>query len=281
MKKAIKNILVAINFSNSSENAIKIGIAMCKRHKAALHLLKVNKENSFPYPIGKNALLIGYRLESLMAEMKSLESYTKQLEETHQIKCYYHIEEGSYSATVARIVNIYNCELLLVEKKPDPILFNLLNNKDVSTIIKYSSCPVLVVPGICSHDNFKKILFPFWLKNSSSPQLEVTLPIIEKNASKVILFGAIKSNNDLNELNVVNKLMSSVYKLISFTTKNIETELENTKAAAKSVLKKAAENKSDLIVISGDATKGLLAHRMLRKNRFIINNSKVPVLNVK
>ncbi|HEY1061095.1 MAG TPA: universal stress protein [Daejeonella sp.] len=281
MKKAIKNILVAINFSDSSDNAIKIGISMCKRHKAALHLLKVNKETPFPYPIGKNALLIGFRLESMMAEMKSLESYAKQLEETHQIKCYYHIEEGSFTATVARIVNIYNCELLIVEKKPDPILFNMLYSRDVSTIIKYSSCPVLVVPGSCIHYNFKKILFPFWLKKSNSPQLEVTLPIIEKNASKVVLFGAIKSNNDLNELNIVNKLMSSVYKLISYTTKNIETELENTKATAKSVLKKAAENKSDLIVISGNASKGLLAHRMQRKNRFIINNSKVPVLNVK
>jgi hypothetical protein len=160
-------------------------------------------------------------------------------------------------------------------------MFNMLYSRDVSTIIKYSSCPVLVVPGSCIHYNFKKILFPFWLKKSNSPQLEVTLPIIEKNASKVVLFGAIKSNNDLNELNVVNKLMSSVYKLISYTTKNIETELENTKATAKSVLKKAAENKSDLIILSGNASKGLLAHRMQRKNRFIINNSKVPVLNVK
>ncbi|HQS06829.1 MAG TPA: universal stress protein, partial [Daejeonella sp.] len=62
---------------------------------------------------------------------------------------------------------------------------------------------------------------------------------------------------------------------------NIETELENTKATAKTVLKKAAENKSDLIVISGNVKTGLSALGKQSNNRFIINNSTVPVLSVK
>ena len=70
MEKLIKNILVPVNFTNSAENAIHIAIAMCKRHDASLHLLKVNKESDFPYPSGKNALLIGIRLESRVPELK-------------------------------------------------------------------------------------------------------------------------------------------------------------------------------------------------------------------
>ncbi|MDP3468438.1 MAG: universal stress protein [Daejeonella sp.] len=281
MKKEIKNILVAINFSNSTENAVKIGLAMCKRHNASLHLLKVNKVNDFPYPIGKKALLIGFRLETMMAEMKSLEKYAKDLEETHQIKCYYHIEEGSFSTTVDKVATIYDCELIVLEKKSGSSHFSFFNNRDVSTIIKTTSCPVLVVPENCPHDNFKMILFPFWLKKPNLPKLELTLPIIEKNASKVILFGMVKSPNDIKELDTVNRLMRSVHKLISITTRNIKTELEKTSGTAKSILKKAVESESDLIVISGHVKSNLPIFGKQSKNRFIINNASVPVLNLK
>ncbi len=125
------------------------------------------------------------------------------------------------------------------------------------------------------------ILFPFWYREANLPKLEVTLPIIEKNASKVILFGAVKSKNDLNELDMVNKLMRSVYKLISYATKNIDTEFENTKETAKSVLKKAVEYQSDLIVISGNANASFPSIVKAKENKFIINNSTIPVLSIK
>jgi nucleotide-binding universal stress UspA family protein len=281
MEKAIKNILVPLNFSNSSNQAIQLAIAMCKRHDAALHILQVNKENDLPYPTGKKALLIGFRLESRVAELRSLESYAGEIEQTHQIKCFFHIEDGPFSKTVAEIADNFYCDLIVVQKKPASSWFNLSFNRDVCTLIKNSSCPVMAVPDNCSHGQFKSILFPVWMKKPIITKLHAALPIIQKNESKVILFGSVRSPNDVWELDTVNKLMSSVRILISPSTTNVKDEIEDAPGSAKGILKKATASKSDLIVIAAHINTGFTSMFWPGYTRFIINHSPVPVLSVK
>ncbi|MHB1179044.1 MAG: universal stress protein [Daejeonella sp.] len=281
MEKVIKNILVPMDFSNSSEKAMQLAIAMCKRHDASLHLLKVNKENNFPYPSGKNALLIGIRLESRVAELQAMESLANQLAESHHIKCYYHVEVGSFFKTIAEVAENFYCDLIVVEKEINSKRFSLSFDRDVCMLIKTSSCPVMTVPGTCLNYKFKSILFPIWVKRSILSKLKFTLPIIEKNSSKVILFGSVKSTDDIWEFSMLNNLMSSVRQRISLTTGDIENEVEKKRGTAKRILKKAVERNSDLIVISASANTGLLFLGNSGYTRFIINNSMVPVLSVK
>lgn len=281
MDKLIKNILVPVNFSNSAETAIRIAIAMCKRHDASLHLLKVNKESDFPYPSGKNALLIGIRLETRVAELKSMESNARQIAESNHIKCYFHVEDGPFSKTVAEIADNFYCNLIVVQKKSGSEQLRLSFKRDVHTLIKSSSCPVMAVPGNCNHDRFQSILFPVWVKRPVLTNLQAAQPIIERNASKVVLFGSIKSPNDPGELNMVYKLMNSVRALILLATQNIENEVEDRPGTAKSILRKAVERKSDLIVISANTNTGFRYFFKQGYSRFIINHSPVPVLSVK
>lgn len=281
MEKAIKNILVPLNFSSSSESAIQLAIAMCKRHDAALHILQVNKENDFPYPTGKNALLIGIRLESRAAELKSLERYANEIEQTTQIKCFYHIEEGDFSATVAEIANNFYCDIILVEKRGRSPLFNISFKRDVCKLINASNCPVMTVPRNGKSSKFKSILFPLWVKRPIITKLQAALPIIEKNGSTVTLFGSVNSPNDRDELDLLGKLMGSVRELISPSTKNIINEIEDTPGSATNILRKARASDTDLIVIAAQFNSGYSSFFRRSYTRFIINRSSVPVLSVK
>ena len=281
MEKAIKNILVPLNFSSSSKHAMQLAIAMCKRHDAALHILQVNKENDFPYPTGKNALLIGIRLESRVAELRSIESHARQIEETHQIRCYYHIEEGPFSKSVAEIADNFYCDLIIVQRRSASSWFNLSFTRDVCTLINNSTCPVMSVPDKCHQSQFKSILFPVWVKRPIITKLHAALPIIEKNHSNVILFGSVKSTNDQWELDMVNKLMCSVRELISLSTKKIKYEIEDAPRTAESVIRKATSSNSDLIVIAAHTPTGFKSIFRQSYTQFIINHSTVPVLSVK
>lgn len=281
MEKTIKNILVPLNFSNSSKHAIQLAIAMCKRHDAALHILQVNKENDFPYPTGKNALLIGIRLESRVAELRSLESYAAQIEQTHQIKCFYHIKEGLFSKSVAETADNFYCDLILVQRRSASSWFNLSFNRDVCTIINNSTCPVLSVPDKCHHLEFKSILFPVSVTKPIIVKLSAALPIIKKNSSSVILLGSVSSANDSTEHETLKKLMRAVSHLFSFVTKNIKNEIEEAPRGAKSILKKATAINSDLIVIAGHAETRFTPIFSYNFTRYIINHSTIPVLSVK
>ena len=75
--------------------------------------------------------------------------------------------------------------------------------------------------------------------------------------------------------------MNSVHKLISMTTKNIETEVNNTTSTAKGILKKAIECNSDLIVISSNANISFTSRVKQGNTRFIINNSTVQVFSIR
>ncbi|MGB4399617.1 MAG: universal stress protein [Daejeonella sp.] len=281
MEKAIKNILVPLNFSTSSDQAIQLAIAMCKRHDATLHILQVNKENDFAYPTGKNALLIGIRLESRVAELKSLEKYANQIEEANQIKCFYHVEDGVFSTTVAEIADNFYCDIIVVQKSGASSPFNISFNRDVCKLINASSCPVMAVPRNCKYTHFKSVLFPVWVKRPIITKLRAALPIIEKNGSSVTLFGSVRSANDKDELDLLGKLMSSVRELISISTKNIKNEIEDAPGSAKNVLRKAKASNADLIIISAHTNTGYTTFFRQSYNRFIINRSTIPVLSVK
>lgn len=281
MEKIIKNILVPINFSHSSDRAIRTGVAMCKRHGAALHLLKVKGVNNFAYPSGKNALLIGLRLESIMDELNSMESYTKDIANKYEINCFYHIKEGAFSKTVAEAAEDFYCDLIVLEKQPDNPILGSLGSRNACEVIGHAKCPVMTVPGNSFNENFKSILLPVGANKSLLNSLEISLPIIKKNHSKVVLFGSIKIPDNNKEFKMVKKMVVSVDALTSLTNENVEGELGDSPGTAKNILKKAIEMQSDLIIISANVKSGLKSFFTPSYTEKIIKNSPVPVLSIK
>jgi len=281
MEKPIKNILIPVNFSSSASNSTRVAVAMCRRHNASLHLLRVNDGNGLRYPTGKKALTIGMRLESIAAERKSMESLAQRISEIHHIPCFFHVKEGDFTKTVSEVAEDFYCDLIVVEKRSPTFPFGMSFNRDVHSIIQTSPCPVMSIPGNGCHDQFKSILFPVWIRRSVLSKLRVVLPIIEKNASKVVVFGSLKSPGNIWERQMINSLTSTARALISLSTKNVEKEVQEGPGTARSILKKAEERKSELIVISAGAEGKFLSLFKPAYERFIINNSTVPVLAIK
>jgi len=281
MEKIIKNILVPLNFSHSSDRAIRIGVAMCKRHGAALHLLKVKGANNFAAPSGKSALLIGLRLESMMAELNSLESYTKDLADRNEINCFYHIKEGAFPKAVSDAAEDFYCDLIILEKQQDIPFIGSFGSRNACDVIWHAKCPVMTVPGNSIQESFKSILLPVGANQSLLNSLEKSLPIIKKNHSKVVLFGSIKVPDNNKEVKMVKKMVVSEDALTSLTTENVEHELGDSPGTAKSILKKATELQSDLIIISANVKSGLTSFFTPGYTEKIIKNSPVPVLSIK
>jgi nucleotide-binding universal stress UspA family protein len=281
MEKEIKNILVPMNFSNACDQAIETGVAMCKRHGAALHLLEVKKEQRFVYPTGRSAQLIAMRLQSHMAELNFMETYAREIAKEHHIDCYYHLLEGPFARTVAEVAADFYCDLIILEQDKSDTLYSTFLNPSPGEIIRATDCPVMTLPRNSFSTDFKSISFPVWAKKAVLGKLEIAIPIIRKNDSRITLLGAMKNDNDPWELNMVEKLASSVQSLISSATDKIEKEVDPAPNTARKILARARKKGSDLLVISSSPNQGIKSVFTPTYTQQIIKNSTIPVISVK
>ena len=281
IRKTIKHILIPINFSEKSKNAIRTGIAMCIRHGADLHLLFVKKENKSIIPPGKNPQLLGIILEAETALQRRLEAQAKAIQRKHHINCYYHTAQGTFSPAVASVANDFYCDLIILEKNRNAKPFSWLKTNSVYEILKKVSCPVLSLPPDRSRLNFKKILFPIRALPKGLQKLEIALPIIKENNSKVVLFGSVRNKKRHSDSEIVDELIAKANSLITNSQMSVENEVNITEDVAKEVVNKAVEKKSDLIIISASIKKGLKSVFVSNYTERIIENSPVPVLSVK
>lgn len=279
--KDIKNILIPINFSDNSENAIRTGIAMCNRHGSVLHLLYIKEQNNFAIPPGKNSQLLRIILEAETELQNTLESQAKTIQRDHHINCFYHTAEGSFNPTVATIARDFYCDLIIIEKARNSQSFNFLKNNSVYKLLSEVTCPILSVPPLKTQSDFKKILLPVRPLHKGLQKLEIALPIISKNNSNVLLFGFVRQNKQDHDSEIINELIQKAKLLMRKDRINFEKEIKLTEDTAREVIGKAVEKKSDLIIITASIKKGLKSFFVRDYTKRVIDSSPIPVLCVK
>lgn len=279
--KNLKNILIPVNFSDHSENAIRTGIAMCARHGSVLHLLYIRKHNNFAIPPGKNSQLLRIILEAETELQNRLEYQAKKIQRDHHINCFYHTAGGPFNPTVATIAADFYCDLIIIEKARNPKSFSLLNNNSVYKLLSRVACPILSIPPAETQSDFKRILLPVRPLHQGLQKLEIALSIIRKNNSKVLLFGSVRRKNREYDSEIIKKLIQKASLLMRSDRINIEKEIKLTEDTAREVIGKAIEKKSDLIIISASIEKGLKSFFVSNYTKRVIDNSPVPILCVK
>lgn len=281
MAKNIKNILIPINFSESSDCAINTGIAMCKRHHSALHLLQVEKKSVFVYPPGKHAGISGLALEAEVAKLDKLESQARKIQNEHGIDCFYHIASGEFHNEVAEVAGDFYCDLIILEKAASSDIFSFFRRNSSYLILKHVNCPVLTVPTQKKFLNFKKILFTVTPISSELDNLEITLPIIKENRSRVLLFAPPINNKRVADMETIHEFINRTDHSEARGNVQLERDMGITSGSAAVVVEKAIEKKSDLIIITASITKGVKSFFTSNYTEKVMNNPFVPVLSVK
>ncbi|WP_256012078.1 universal stress protein [Desertivirga xinjiangensis] len=281
MKESFKNIIIPVNFSESAANALKTGIAMCKRHGAVLHLLHIKENSHLVFPPGKNPRILEMVLEAEVATLNRLESQANMIMAQNNIVCFYHTAEGPYYQTIPSKAKDLYCDLIIIEKNHSGSGFSLLKTNSIYKVLEHSGCAILTVPHERAYLDFKNVLIPVRPLRAGLEKLGITLPIIKKNNSSVLLFSTQNPEMKKEERQTVDTLMKKADQLMSKDDVQVEKELNVARDMAREVVRKAVEKKSDLIVITATLKKGLKAFFTRDYTQKVIEDSPVPVLSVK
>lgn len=281
MKHFIKNILVPLNFSDSSESAIATAVAMCKRHKADLHLLSVRESNNFVLPPGKRSATLEMFLVGQSDLLKELESMAARIQEEHEINCFFHVGTGAFYKEIATKAEDFHCDLILVEKKQKQPLFSFTGKKSPYQLLKTIKRPVLSIPAGSRRLRFKNVLLSLLPSLSDTSSAGIALPIIRKNNSKVVLYTPMRGTRNQSELEISNELTDRLQTLMTEEhSLDIGKEINTGPDIAKSVISRAEHKETDLIIVPAAIVSGLKSWFKSSSAQKIIDNSPLPVLAV-
>lgn len=170
----MKKILVPIDFSPNSRNALTVAAEIASKHGAALELLHVNLAAIYAAPFSEYVVASGYEaedeqydqtaaggLENIKMELMSNPNYSK-------LNISIRVEEGYLHTSVRNVANEDEVDLVVMGTKGASGMEEFLVGSNTEKVIRTAPCPVLAVPGEIKKFNPQMVLLPSTLKSDQA-----------------------------------------------------------------------------------------------------------------
>jgi nucleotide-binding universal stress UspA family protein len=270
----ITKILVPIDFSETSVNALDTAIGMAVRQNAELELLNVI-ESSKIYGVEN------VEHSNVQAISRSLlESFTESITRYHKIKCFYHVENGTVADIISSFAVQSKASIIVMGTHGSSGMRELFMGSNAYATIKKAPCPVLTVPNTGKWKSFNKILFPVRPVENAIDKYDFVRNIIKKNNAQFIVLG-FKNTQDSGDL-----------KLVDSCIENLKVKLEEDQISAAvnyytgddfitSFWQFQKRHEADLIVLTANIDSSFKNYFVGPFIQQIVNHAKVPVLSIK
>src|SRR6476646_7297852 len=279
-KLQIRNVLVPIDFSAPSLEAIEAALPLMKHFGADLHLVHVFE------------LEVGQQVRRQLRDVAKDYSVPLRRENIRAIK-------GRPFEEICRLAQEIDIDLIVVATRGNTGLKHLLLGSTAERVVRYSPCPVLVVRGSDSRKKpvpklatFQKILVPVDFSDCSMKGLEYAKELAREFRAKLILLHSIAlqyyvasdeyARYDLPLLleQIDEAAKQQMRDLVQQTTWNgieVETSIE-IGHAGQQICAKASDRKADLIAISTHGRTGF-EHVLLGSTaEYVARHASCPVL---
>lgn len=277
----IKHLLVPLDFSEASLNALESAVHIAKRQDLNLTLIHV-----IPY---ESMIQSGY--ESIPVAPIVLENVKKKVKEqlilvadsvlkNHQLGVNTLISTGAIATEITRVASQMQAEMIVMGTHGASGLREFFLGTNAYDVIKLATCPVLTIPPNQKWTGFSRILFPIRDVPNALDKYQYLRKIIRKNQAKLIVLGIVKSPAAEN--------IQSIQRSISYL--DLELQKDGVKAIlkigtnsrpAEQVLRFAKQEAIDLIAITADFDYKVADFFIGPFTQQIVNHAKVPVVSIR
>ena len=297
--RTIKRILVPIDFSERSLEAVKNAIALAKRFGADLHLAHIY-EPDLPITMVVAMPLVLPPVQVAQGVRRHLKDVAKKFGLDLRPENY-HAIPGRPAAEICNLARWHAVDLIVVSTRGNTGLKHLVLGSIAERIVRYSPCPVLVVhpqkpngKATARGVTFGKILVPIDFSECSLKGLEYAKGLARKFGSKLVLLNSVTfqyyiasdeyARYDLPLLMEQSEKASrrQMRELIQNTDwKGIEVHTSlQIGHAGQQICVRAAEDDVDLIVTSTHGTTGFKHILVGSTAEYVARHAGCPVLVV-
>jgi nucleotide-binding universal stress UspA family protein len=280
MKTQINSILMPTDFSDLSESALKVGIAIAKRQNAEITLLHV--VDSFSYVLPSETFLPDLRIATDF--LSSMEDKLKELSEKIQkdtgVKAAGKVLEGTPSDHICKLAYEENISLIVMGTHGVSGLREFFIGSEAFRVVKNATCPVLTIPGNWKKTDFGKILFPVRINPGTLDTYFYARPIIERNNSELFILGLYEREKDIDN----EEISISINKLkVQLNNDNVlfRSGITQSKDLPAKILNLAKDYEADLIILTSNLDHNFKAFFVGPFVQQVVNHSRLPVLSIK
>jgi nucleotide-binding universal stress UspA family protein len=295
----VRNVLVAIDFSAPSLEAIEAALPLIKHFGADLHLVHVFEpdylaSSMVAIPLVVPELEIGQRVRRRLRDVAKDYSVPLHRENIHAIK-------GRPFEEICRLAQEIDIDLIVLATRGNTGLKHLALGSTAERVVRYSACPVLVVRGSDSKKKsaqqlatFRKILVPVDFLDCSMKGLEYAKALTREFKAKLILLHSIAlqyyvasdeyARYDFPLLmrqveRAAQQQMSDLVQQTNWNGIEVETALQNGHAGQQ-ICEEASDRKADLIAISTHGRTGFKHVLLGSTAEYVVRHASCPVLVV-
>jgi len=283
-KSKIKNILVPVDFSNTSEIALTEAIKLAGLFKATIFLIHVveylNEFNGYFYSVVPELQTsIPLLLEFEKTVEKKMEDMKERIQKKYGIKVEVIVTSGQVHSEIIRFSENKKIDLIVMGTHGVSGYKELFIGSNAQRVVTLSDAPVLTIQKE-RENGFKNILIPIDNALHSREKVNMALLIAEVFGSTIHIIGLPDSEEEL-DVNKINIKLESVEKIISNDKLSYKTTIVHGKNLAKDALDYADKNNCDLIVINTGHESKLTGIFLGTFAQQLVNHSKIPVLSIK
>jgi nucleotide-binding universal stress UspA family protein len=266
----IKKILVPVDYSEASLNALESAIYIAEKHNATLYILHI--QDIIPDTEASHASGNTKELYSAMAGNLMIK---------HGLKTNVIFAEGIVGHVIVKTIFETKTDLVIMGSHGESGHRNLFIGSNAYYVTKRATCPVLLIPPGKKWKEFEKILFPARPALFSSKLHHFIYELVKFNAQKCMVHVLDVSTDKLFSNEHWQSAITSELKNNDLAGKiEVAFSVNISADIAKSVLSSAKNIKADLLVISPGvdiATRPFFVGPFSQK---IINHSRIPVLSI-
>ncbi|HRI58947.1 MAG TPA: universal stress protein [Saprospiraceae bacterium] len=280
----IKHILVPIDFSAASLNAMDTAVAMTKRHDAKLTLLHVVNESILSYhhadvlPIASAVPIV----EMMRNEAKEMLGQIKdKVTDKHGIEVQGETTQGFVSSEICKSAERLGADLVVMGTHGASGFREFFMGTNAYAVVKHAPCPVLTVPPNGKWESFSKILFPVRDTPGALEKYDFLRKIIRQNNAVLHLLG-IPDTSIASSENWVEKNIQKLKGMLRDDNVECLTQLlKPTERVAEEVLYTAKMEQTDLIAITATLDFNIRDFFIGPYTQQIVNHARVPVLSIR
>lgn len=277
----IKHLLVPLDFSEASLNALESAVHIAKQQDLNITLIHV-----IPY-----GSLIQSGYESIPVAPVVLENVKKSVKEKlvlvaedilkrYQLGVNTLISTGAVAIEITRVASQMQAEMIVMGTHGASGLKEFFLGTNAYDVIKLATCPILTIPPNQKWTRFSRILFPIRDVPNALDKYQYLRKIIRKNDAKLIVLGIVKSP--------AAESIQSIQRSINYL--DLELKKDEVKAIlkigtssrpAEQVLRFAKQEAIDLIAITADFDYKVADFFIGPFTQQIVNHASVPVVSIR
>lgn len=274
-------ILIPVDFSETSELAIKHGAYIAKLTKGDVYLLHVINAQYMAQNLFVPLMQFNANNDIEDKAEQKLAQLAEEFKLEHDVKIEFIIKTGNPSNEIVNVAKEIEASLIVMGTHGYSPLEELVIGSNALKVLTKSHCPTMAMSGEALHEGYNKILLPIDTSPHTRQKVNYTLEMAKKFNAQVCAL-ALLSQGEEHEKPSIELIIHQIEKLaqekgVSFTS----DVLNNVKNRATATVDYTSKIDADLIVIMTDQDAELSGFFLGPYAQQVIHLSKVPVIAVK